>query len=73
MYTTCMFSVHGGQKSMSDLLELQLQVVVSCCVDAGNKTRVLCKSNKQQVLLTTKPALRCSPMVFLMCLCGGGG
>ena len=29
MCTTCMPSVHGGQKRVSDLLELELQTVVS--------------------------------------------
>lgn len=28
------------------LLELELETVLSCCVDAGNRSWVLCKSNK---------------------------
>lgn len=35
----------GGQKMMSDPLELELLMVVSCHVGAGNQTQVLCKSN----------------------------
>ena len=35
-----------GQKRALDLLELELQMVVNCYVDAGNGTWVICKSSK---------------------------
>lgn len=41
-----MLAVHGGQKSASDLLELELQMVVSCHVGAGNQTWVPQKSSQ---------------------------
>ena len=44
--TTCMSDVCGGQKRVSDPVELALQMVMSCPVGAGKKTLVLCKSNK---------------------------
>lgn len=36
VYTVCMASACKGQEKLSDLLELELQVVVGCLVDAGN-------------------------------------
>ena len=33
-------SVHGGQKRVSDPLELESQTVVSCQVGAGHQTQV---------------------------------
>ena len=33
--TMCMFNVPGGQKGVSDLLELELQTVATCQVTAG--------------------------------------
>ena len=36
----------GGQKRVSDVLDLELQKVMSCLVCAGNQTQVLWKSNK---------------------------
>ena len=38
----------GGQKRASDPLELKLQRVISCCVDAGNLPR---SSGEQPVLV----------------------
>lgn len=35
-----------GQKKMTDLLKLELPMVVRHCVGAWNQTRVLCKNNK---------------------------
>jgi hypothetical protein len=35
-----------NQKGLSDLLELELQAVLGCCVDAENQIQVLCKSSK---------------------------
>jgi hypothetical protein len=35
----------GSQDEMSDLLELELQMVLSCNVGAGNQTQVLWKSS----------------------------
>ena len=46
VYTKCATCAHRGQKRVSDVLELELQVVVSLPVDAGNWTHVLCKSRK---------------------------
>lgn len=43
--------VHSGNKRVLGPLELELQVVVSCHMDARNWTQVLCKS---KVLLTTE-------------------
>ena len=37
---------HRGQKKVSDLPELELQVVVSHNVGAENRTQVLCKSSQ---------------------------
>ena len=38
-------SAHGSQKGQSDPLELELQMVVSLYVGAGNQTWVLWKSS----------------------------
>lgn len=38
MYTTCMPGARGGQKRMSDPLELELQMVESHHVVLGNKS-----------------------------------
>lgn len=35
-----------GQKRVLDFLGMELQLVVSCHLDVGNKTCVLCKSRK---------------------------
>ena len=43
MCTTCMPAVYRAQKKA---LEPELQIVVSHQVGAGNRTWVLCKSNK---------------------------
>jgi hypothetical protein len=47
-------STCGDQKRGSDLLELELQMVVSCHVVAGNTTQVLWKGS----LLTTESSLQ---------------
>lgn len=39
-------SAHGGQKRGSDLLVLELQTFMSCCVDAGHQTWMLWKSGR---------------------------
>jgi hypothetical protein len=48
--STCVYMdhmcAHGGQKQASDPLELELQVVVSCHVGAGNQPKDLGKSNQ---------------------------
>lgn len=44
LYTTCMPDVHGGQKRVSDLLELELQTVVNYRVGAGDQTWVFSQS-----------------------------
>lgn len=46
MYFACMHGVHGGQKGASEPLELELQMVASHHVDAGNWTWVGWESNK---------------------------
>jgi hypothetical protein len=46
MYTAYAPDTQRDQKRESDCLELELQMVVSHHVDAGNQTQVLCKSNK---------------------------
>lgn len=53
MCTTCMLSVLRGQRAL-DPLELELWMVMSHHVNAGNWTWVVCKSN--EVLLTTEPS-----------------
>ena len=35
--SVCAYSAHGGQKRVLDALELELQMTVSCLVDAGNE------------------------------------
>jgi hypothetical protein len=47
--------VHICQKSASDALVLQLLMVVSHHVGAGNRTLILCKSNKCFSLLSRSP------------------
>lgn len=41
----CVCSAYRGQKGALDPLELKFQVVLSCHVDAGSQTEVLCKSS----------------------------
>jgi hypothetical protein len=47
-----MSRAHAGQKKASELLELELQAVVSCHMSAGNRTPAPCKSNKCSQLLS---------------------
>ena len=49
------YSVCGGQKRVADCRELQLGMVVSYYVSAGNHPGPL---EEQPVLLTTEPSLR---------------
>lgn len=58
--TTCMSGAHGGQK-VSDPLELESQMLVSCHMGSGNGTWILCRI---QVFLTAKPALWPRDQVF---------
>ena len=44
--TMCMPGVLRDQKRELNHLKLELQMVVSCYVDAGNQTWVFCKSSK---------------------------
>lgn len=46
LYTTCLSGGHRGQKSVSYLLKLELQIVASCQVDPGNWIQDLCKSSR---------------------------
>lgn len=43
---TSVDSTHEGQKWVWDLLELELQRIMSYCVDAGTQTLILCQSRK---------------------------
>ena len=54
MYTTCMFGAHGSQKRVSDLLEVELQIVVS---HQGCREPKLCSLEEQQVLFIAEPSL----------------
>ena len=39
-------STHRGQKMASEIMKLELRMVVSHHVDAGNQTQVFCKSSQ---------------------------
>ena len=52
-------SAPGGQKQVSNSLELELQMVVSCHVGAGNLTQVLWKMNQCSELLSHFSSLKC--------------
>lgn len=41
----CVHSVHGGQKRVLDLLELELQDIIVLHMDTGHLTWILCKSS----------------------------
>ena len=47
MCTPCILAAGGGQKRASDLLELELQMVVSHHFNPGNETPVLWKSSSK--------------------------
>jgi hypothetical protein len=49
-----MFGAHGSQKRVSDLLELELQIVVS---HQGCREPKLCSLEEQQVLFIAEPSL----------------
>ena len=53
MYVMCVSDINGKQKRVLGPLELEVQMVVSCHMGAGNQTQVL---EEQQVLLTTEPS-----------------
>lgn len=36
VFPTCVLGAHGGLKKLLDLLELKLQMVLSCLVTSGN-------------------------------------
>lgn len=57
MCTGCKPGDHGNQKKASDPLELELDVVVSCCVGAGNQVQVFRKSNSALHHWAISPAL----------------
>lgn len=44
--TICVLADCGGQETASDPLKLEFQGAVSHQIDAGNRSQVLCKSNK---------------------------
>lgn len=48
----CMPVVYRTWKTVIDILELELQMVVSCHVDDGDQTPILWKKSQ---LLTTEP------------------
>lgn len=56
LHTMCISGTHRGQKKASGPLELELQAMVSCQVNAGNGNQVLCK--RWKVLLITVPSLQ---------------
>ena len=50
--TTCMLDTHRGQKRVSDSLQPELHMVVSCSVDAGNQTFILRKNSRGSLPLS---------------------
>lgn len=71
VYTTCTSGACRGQKRASDPLELKLRMVVSHQVGAGNRTQVLCKSNKCSKLLIHLSNCRSYPLLLRTgSLCG---
>ena len=42
----CMLDTHVVQKRVKGPLELELGIIVSCHVGAGNRTQVLCKKSQ---------------------------
>lgn len=58
---------HRCQKQASDLLELELWLVVSHHVGSGTLTQILCKSNKCYAPLIHLSAL--SPLPTFSCFC----
>lgn len=57
--TMCVSGVCGGQKKAraSESLEVELHMVVSHCMSAGNQTCVLYKSNHGAIAPTLAPAI----------------
>lgn len=41
VYEPCVCSIHGGKMYVSDLLELVLQMVITCQIGIANGTTVL--------------------------------
>lgn len=60
LYTLCVFGALGGQKSVSDPLELELNMIMSGHMGSGNQTWFLWKNN-QCAPLTAEPS-NCSPL-----------
>ena len=56
VYAPCTHSDHRGQKRALDHLELELQMTVSHCVDAGNLTQA--PRENSQGSLTAEPYLQ---------------
>lgn len=46
VYAVYVGSAYGGQKRVWNPLELELQIVVSHHLNAGNQIQVLCKTSK---------------------------
>lgn len=56
MCSVCVSNTCGGQKRVSDHLELELWVVVSCHEYAGDRTRVCWESSQHPEPLSISPA-----------------
>lgn len=52
---TCTTYVPGAHSQERDSLELKLQMIVSCCVGAGNRNPVLWKDKKCSYVLSHCP------------------
>lgn len=61
LHTICLPGTCGSQARASEPLALQLGVVVSCCVGAGNQTQAACESS-QRSLTAEPPCWRTSPL-----------
>lgn len=46
MCSVCGHDIHGGQKGVSDPLELEIKTLVGCHMGAGNRPWVLCRSSQ---------------------------
>lgn len=49
--TACVLGAHGGQKTVTGALELELHVAINGLVGAGSQIHVLCKSSLGSELL----------------------
>lgn len=61
LYTLCVLGALGGQKSVSNPLELELNMIMSGHVGSGNQTWFLWKSN-QCAPLTAESHLTAAPL-----------